>query len=69
VKTFSEPDEYTAAIRQGTYQLTITQRGIFKAKLSRIDLHRLWMQGFSEELARTSHVDDWGGRAVIAFGT
>ena len=69
VKTFSEPDEYTAAIRQGTYQLTITQRGIFKAKLSRIDLHRLWMQGFSEELARTSHVDGWGGRAVIAFGT
>ena len=56
VKTFSEPDEYTAAIRQGTYQLTITQRGIFKAKLSRIDLHRLWMQSFSEKLARTSHV-------------
>jgi AraC-like DNA-binding protein len=68
VKTFSEPDEYAAAIRQGTHQFTVTQRGIFKAKLSRIDLHRLWMQGFSEELARTSHVDGWGGRAVIAFG-
>src|SRR4051795_10815777 len=69
VKTFSEPDEYAAAIRQGTYQLTITQRGIFRAKLARIDLHRLWMQRFSEDLARTSHVDGWGGRAVIAFGT
>ena len=68
VKTFSEPDEYAAAIRQGTHQFTVTQRGIFKAKLSRIDLHRLWMQGFSEDLARTSHVDGWGGRAVIAFG-
>src|SRR4051794_22572448 len=68
VKTFSEPDEYAAAIRQGTHQLTITQRGVFKAKLARIDLNRLWMQCFSEDLARTSHVEGWGGRAVIAFG-
>ena len=65
VKTFSEPEEYAAAIRQGTHQFTITQRGIFKAKLSRIDLHRLWMQSFSEDLARTSHVDGWGGRLTI----
>jgi AraC-like DNA-binding protein len=69
VKSFSEPDEYAAAIRQGTHQFTVTQRGIFRAKLSRIDLHHLWMQRFSEDLARTSHVDGWGGRAVIAFGT
>src|SRR3954449_5959754 len=69
VRTFSEPDEYAAAIRQGTHQFTVRQPGIFRAKLSRIDLHRLWMQSFSEDLARTSHVDGWGGRAVIAFGT
>ena len=69
VKSFSEPDEYAAAIRQGTHRFTVMQRGIFNAKLSRIDLHRLWMQGFTEDLARASHVDGWGGRAVIAFGT
>jgi AraC-like DNA-binding protein len=69
VKTFSEPDEYAAAIRQGTHQFTVMQRGIFRAKLSRIDMHHLWMQRFSEDLARTSNVDGWGGRAVIAFGT
>ena len=69
VRAFAEPAEYAAAIRQGTHQLTITQSGIFAAKLHRIDFHRLWMQRFSENLARTSHVDGWGGRAVIAFRT
>src|SRR5262245_29169477 len=67
VRAFTEPDEYAAAIRQGTHNLTITERGNFKAKLWRIDLPNLWMQRFSEKLARTSHVDGWGGRAVIAF--
>jgi len=69
VRAFREPDEYAAAIRQVTHSLTITQRGIFAAKLFRIDLHRLWMQHFSENLSRTSYMDDWGGRAVIAFRT
>ena len=67
VRAFTEPDEYVAAIRQGTHKLTVTERGNFTAKLWRIDLPTLWMQRFSEELARTSHVDGWGGRAVIAF--
>jgi hypothetical protein len=41
VHTFTDPDDYAAAIRQGTYELTVTQRGDFTAKLTRIDLHRL----------------------------
>lgn len=69
VRAFTEPDAYAAAIRQGTVQVTVTQRGIFKATLTRIDLHRLWMQRFSDNLARTSHVDGWGGRAIILFRT
>lgn len=69
VRTFTEPAEYGAAIRQGTHQITITQSGLFTAKLHRIDFHRLWMQRFSESLSRTSHVDGWGGRAVISFKT
>ena len=69
VRAFTDPYEYAAAIRQGTHQLTVTQSGSFAAKLSRIDLHRLWMQRFTETLARNSHVDGWGGRAVIAFRT
>jgi AraC-like DNA-binding protein len=69
VHTFTDPDDYAAAIRQGTYELTVTQRGDFTAKLTRIDLHRLWMQRFFEHLPRISHIAGWGGRAVIAFRT
>jgi len=69
VRTYSDADDYVAAIRQGTVEVTVTGRGNFAAKLTRIDLHRLWMQGFSENLARIYHVDGWGGRAIILFRT
>jgi AraC-like DNA-binding protein len=69
VRTFTDPDAYAAAVRQGTYELTVTERGDFTAKLTRIDLHRLWMQRFSDNLPRISHIAGWGGRAVIAFRT
>ena len=69
VRAFTDPDEYAASIRQGTVDLTVTEKGYFAAKITRIDLHRLWMQRFSENLSRVSHVAGWGGRAVIAFRT
>jgi AraC-like DNA-binding protein len=69
VRNFTDPDDYAAAIRQGTHELTVTERGHFTATLTRIDLHRLWMQRFSENLPRISHIAGWGGRAVIAFRT
>jgi AraC-like DNA-binding protein len=69
VRTFTDPDDYATAIRQGTVELTLTRRGPFHAKLVRIDLHRLWMQRFADNLPRISHVADWGGRAVFAFRT
>src|SRR5205085_11621197 len=68
VRTFTDPDDYAAAVRQGTYELTVTERGDFTAKLTRIDLHRLWMQRFSDNLPRISHIAGWGGRAVSLFG-
>jgi hypothetical protein len=52
IRTFTDPGDYAAAIRQGTYELTITERGNFSAKLIRIDLHRLWMQRFYDNLPR-----------------
>ncbi len=69
VRAFTDPDDYAAAIRQGTYELTVTERGHFAAKLTRIDLHRLWMQRFYDNLPRISEIAGWGGRAVIAFRT
>ena len=69
VRTFTDPDEYAAAIRQGTMGLTITQRGTFIAKLCLIDLHRLEIQRFSANLGWTAHIDYPGGWAAIAFQT
>jgi AraC-like DNA-binding protein len=69
VRTFTDPDEYATAMRQGTVGLTITQRGTFAAKLCRIDLHRLWAQRFSATLGWTAHIDYWGGWTTFAFQT
>jgi AraC-like DNA-binding protein len=69
VQTFSDPDDYAAAIRQGTVELTITGRGLFSAKLTKIALHSLWMQRLSDNLPRVSHTYGWGGRALIGFRT
>jgi AraC-like DNA-binding protein len=69
VRTFSDPDAYAAAIRQSAVKLTVTGRGHFTARLTRIDLHRLWMQRFSESLPRITHTDSRGGRAVFSFPT
>ena len=69
VRTFSDLDDYAAAIRQGTVELTVTARGYLTAKHVRIDLHCQWMQRFSENLSRIYHVDGWGGRAIVAFRT
>ena len=52
VRTFSDADDYAASIRGGTVELTLVGRGDFNAKLTRIELHRLWMQRFSEKLPR-----------------
>jgi AraC-like DNA-binding protein len=69
VRTFSDADDYAAAIRGGTVEATVTGRGNFAAKNIRIDLQRLWMQRSSANLPRIYHVDAWGGRAVIGFRT
>src|SRR5262249_12533793 len=48
---------------------TVMQGGTFKAKLCRIDLHRLWMQRFSADLGRTSRIDYLGSQATFTFQT
>ena len=69
VRTFTDPDEYVAVIRQGTVEPTTTGHGQFTAKLTRIDLHRLWMQRFEQNLSQILHVDGWGGRVSFTFRT
>lgn len=67
--TFRDPDEYAAAIRATKAELTVTSRGQFVAKRMRIDLHRLWMQRFSENLPRVLHTANMAGRAGFLFLT
>ena len=70
VCTFTDPDDYAATIRAGTVDLTITGRGDFNAKLTRIDLHHLWMQRFSDNLSRVCDVGNLAsGRTYITFRT
>ena len=69
VQTFSDPDEYAAAIRAANTEFTLTGRGQFTAKVIRIDLHRLWMQRASDNLPRISHPTNIAGRAVVSFRT
>ncbi len=69
VRTFSDADDYAAAFRHVTVEMTVTEGRNFAAKLIKIDLHRLWMQRSSDNLPRIYHVDEWGGRAFIVFRT
>jgi AraC-like DNA-binding protein len=69
VRTFDDPDQYITAIRQGISEVTLTARGHFAAKLTRIDLHQVWMQRFFETMPRIKHVTDPGGRAIVVFPT
>ena len=69
VRTFTDPDDYAASIRATKAELTVTGRGQFTAQLVRIDLRRLWMQRFSDNLPRIAHSASMTGRAIISFRT
>ena len=69
VRTFTEPDDYAAAIRYSTTEITVTGRGQFAAKFIRVDLHRLSLQRFSENLPRIAHSATRSERAIISFAT
>jgi hypothetical protein len=53
VQTFADPDDFAAAIRGTKSEISVTGRGRFTGKIIRIDLHRLWMQRFSDNLPVT----------------
>jgi AraC-like DNA-binding protein len=69
VRTFTDPDDYAAAIRNTKAEVTVTGHGQFSAKITSIDLHRLWMQRFSDNLPRVGHSAATSSRVVISFRT
>jgi len=44
VHSFTDPGNYSAAIRATTIDLTVMGRGRFVGKRARIDSHRLWLR-------------------------
>jgi AraC-like DNA-binding protein len=69
VLRFSEPYEYQSAVRAAAADILITSPGVFKAELTRIDLHRLWMQRGHECLPRIAKVANATSRRPILFLT
>jgi hypothetical protein len=69
VHTFTDPDEYAAVFPATSADLTITGCGQFIANVTRIDLHRLWMLRYSDNLPRVKHSTNITGRTIIAFRT
>jgi AraC-like DNA-binding protein len=69
VRAFSDPDDFAAAIRGATADITITGHGEFTAKHFRVDLHQLWLQTLSESVPRIVHAANLPDRAMISFHT
>ena len=69
IQTFSDPDEYTAAIRGTTAELRVTERGDFAAEIVRIELHRMVVTRLRDNLPRVFHNHNFPGRAGISFRT
>jgi AraC-like DNA-binding protein len=67
--TFTDPDTYFAGIRNLQIDGVVTKRGDFRVGSTRIDLHRLWMHRFDENLPRIMRITPSGKRVVILFAT
>jgi AraC-like DNA-binding protein len=67
-RTFNDPDAYQQAIRLAhASDITVSERGAFDAKLTKIDLGRVWVQRGIDNLPRTMHIGIGAGRRAIAF--
>ena len=67
VHTFSDPNEYGATVRAAQTEMTVTVGGPFSAKLVRVDLHRLWMQRFSDKGPRLMRAATTPERVIVCF--
>jgi AraC-like DNA-binding protein len=62
IHTFADPDDYATSFQEAQVEITVTERGHFTAELTRIDLHRVRMQRFSDDQPRIAH-------SALAIGT
>jgi hypothetical protein len=69
VRKFTDPVRYFTGIRNLQIAGIVQRRGEFRAKSTRIDMYRLWMHRFDEDLPRIMKVTPSGTRAVVIFAT
>jgi AraC-like DNA-binding protein len=67
ISAFGDPDAYQRSIRVQSFELLVTAAGEFRSELTRIALHRLWMQRSRESLPRIAHSTNFKDRGVIFF--
>ena len=64
---FTDPHPYQAVVRAAEVEVFVTTRGEFRAELTQINLHRLWMQRGWEALPRVLHSGISANRSPIVF--
>ena len=65
--SFTDPDQYSAAVRAAEVKLTVTRRGGSHATLMRADLHALWLQEGQESFSRVAQVGLTPTRVITMF--
>jgi len=63
----SDPDEYASLIRGARVEVVASQRGVFDASVTRVNLGELWMQRGRESLARTFRAVTPADRVILWF--
>lgn len=67
IRTTTDADQYRAAVRPENAEFLVTGRGPFTASVTRVDLHRLWLQDMQETLPRSWLIEMGCPRQAICF--
>jgi AraC-like DNA-binding protein len=67
VRSFQDPWEHQEFFRAADMTVLVTSRGEYRSTLTRIDLHRLWMQRNDTVLPQIAHVASHKSRNSIGF--
>jgi AraC-like DNA-binding protein len=67
VRAFQDPWEHQAFFRGADMKALVTATGKYRSALTRIDLHRLWMQRSDVSLPYVMHLTNTVNRCAIGF--
>lgn len=67
ISSFTDPDDFSSAVRGSNTDLLVTARGDFHAEVLTIDLNRLWMLRNNEPLPAVVRQSISSGRVTIMF--